>query len=274
MHTLQEVLLRIANKEQSSNRIGNNMADLYEDARRYDALAGQHFGSHDAAYWQAQAAQYADPVLELACGSGRLTLPIAAQGMEIAGLDSSEPMLTLAREKSAHANLPIDWYLGDMADFNLNRRFSLIFVPNNSIAHLLAWHDFGCCLACVRRHLTADGRFMLDYFNPSLMLLSRSPDTRYPAGSFDAPDGSGQIRVSEQVRYDAATQINHIRWFWHSEATGKEQVSDFSMRVYFPQELDALLAHSGFAIEEKYGDFDFSPFMPASRRQLVVAKVM
>jgi len=252
----------------------NGMADLYEDARRYDALAGQHFGSSDATYWKAQAAQSGGPVLELACGSGRLTLPIAEQGTEIAGLDASEPMLALAREKAAHANLQVDWHLGNMAEFDLQRRFSLIFVPNNSIAHLLTWQDFGLCLACVRQHLTADGRFMLDYFNPSLTLLSRNPDTRYPAGSFDAPGGSGQISVSEQVSYDAASQINHIRWFWHSEVTGEENTSEFSMRVYFPQELDALLAHSGFAIEDKYGDFDFSPFTSASRHQLIAAKVV
>lgn len=249
------------------------MADLYEDARRYDALAGQHFGSHDAAYWQAQAAQCGGPVLELACGSGRLTLPIAQQGTEIAGLDASEPMLALAREKSRSANLQVEWHLGDMTDFDLQSRFSLIFVPNNSIAHLLTWHDFGLCLACVRQHLTQDGWFMLDYFNPSLMLLSRDPETRYPAGIFDAPDGSGPISVLEQVRYDAATQINHIRWFWHTEATEKEETSDFSMRVYFPQELDALLVLNGFAVEAKYGDYDLSPFTSASRHQLLVARV-
>ena len=250
------------------------MADIYEDARRYDALAGQHFGSHDAAYWKAQASQCAGPVLELACGAGRLTLPISEQGTEIVGLDASQPMLTLAREKAGRANLQVDWHLGDMAEFDLQRRFSLIFVPNNSIAHLLTWQDFGRCLACVRQHLTADGLFMLDYFNPSLMLLSRDLNQRYPAGAFDTPDGSGQVSVSEQVSYDAATQINHIRWFWHSEPTGEETVSDFSMRVYFPQEIDALLMHNGFAVEDKYGDFDFSPFTSASRHQLIVAKML
>ena len=250
----------------------NTMADLYEDVRRYDALAGQHCGSRDAAYWQAQAAQCGGPVLELACGSGRLTLPIAEQGTEIAGLDASEPMLTLAREKAAHANLQVDWHLGDMAHFDLEQRFSLIFVPNNSIAHLLTWQDFERCLACVRQHLAEDGRFMLDYFNPSLTLLSRDPTQRYPAGSFEGPNGTGLINIFEQVGYDAATQINHIRWFWHLEATGEENMSDFSMRVYFPQELDALLAVNGFVIEEKYGDYDFTPFTPASRHQLVVAK--
>ncbi len=252
----------------------NAMADIYEDARRYDALVGQHFGSSDAAYWKAQATRCGGPVLELACGSGRLTLPIADGGTEIAGLDASKPMLALAREKAAQANLQVEWHLGDMADFELKRRFSLIFVPNNSIAHLLTWQDFGRCLACIRQHLAEEGRFMLDYFNPSLTLLSRDPNQRYPAGIFDSPDGSGQIRVYEQVHYDAAAQINHIRWFWHSKATGEEQVSDFSMRVYFPQELNALLAVNGFAVEAKYGDYDLSPFTSASRHQLLVAKVV
>ncbi len=250
------------------------MADIYEDARRYDALTTQHFGSSDAVYWKQQAAQSAGPILELACGTGRLTLPIAQQGTEIAGLDASGPMLAVAREKAAYANLLIAWHLGDMADFELDRRFSLIFLPNNSIAHLLAWQDFGRCLKCVRRHLTADGRFMLDYFNPSLALLSRDPTQHYPAGSFDAPDGSGQISVFEQVHYDAASQINHIRWFWRSEATAKEETSDFSMRVYFPQEIDALLALNGFAVESKYGDYDLSPFTSASRHQLIMAKML
>ena len=250
------------------------MADIYADARRYDALTSQHFGSGDLGYWQTQAALCGGSTLELACGAGRLTVPLAASGVDISGLDNSEPMLAVAREKSDNATLSIAWHLGDMTDFNIDRRFSLIFLPNNSLAHLLTWQDFGRCLACVRRHLAADGRFLLDYFNPSLMLLSRDPNQRYPAGSFDAPDGSGQITVSEQVRYDVAAQISHIRWFWHSDATGEEQVSDFSLRVYFPQELDALLAFGGFAIEAKYGNFDFSPFTSASRHQLVIAKAI
>ena len=250
------------------------MADLYEDARRYDALTQQQFGSSDLAYWKAQAAQSGGPVLELACGAGRLTLPIAAQGTEIAGLDASAPMLAVAREKAGAANMQVNWHLSDMADFDLGQRFSLIFLPNNSVAHLLTWQDFGRCLACARRHLTADGRFMLDYFNPSLTLLSRDPNERYPAGSFDAPDGSGQIHIFEQVRYDAASQTNSIRWFWRSEATGQEDASDFSMRVYFPQELDALLALNGSGIENKYGDYDLSPFTSASRHQLVVTRML
>ena len=252
----------------------DGMADLYEDAWRYDALTAQHFGSADLGYWQAQAATCGGPVLELACGAGRLTLPLAASGVDISGLDNSEPMLAVAREKADATNLSAAWHHADMTDFDLGCRFALIFLPNNSAGHLLTWQDFGRCLACVRRHLIDGGQFMLDYFNPSLSLLSRDPNQRYPAGSFDGPDGSGQVSVLEQVRYDAASQINHIRWFWRTEATGQEDVSDFSLRVYFPQELDALLALNGFTVVNKYGDYDLSPFTSASRHQLAAAKML
>lgn len=115
---------------------------------------------------------------------------------------------------------------------------------------------------------------MLDYFNPSLALLSRDAGKRYPVGNFESPDGSGPISLSEQVMYDNALQINHIRWFWRSESTGTEAVSDFSMRVYFPQELDALLQLNGYGVEDKYGDYDFSPFTSTSQHQLIVAKLL
>lgn len=250
------------------------MADIYEDARRYVAMTEQHFASGDVAYWKAQAAYANGAVLELACGAGRLALPIAADSVEIAGLDTSASMLELARERAAKLDLPIQWYQADMSDFDLGQQYALIFLPNNSVAHLLTWQDFGRCLGCVRQHLAAGGRFMLDYFNPALGLLSRDPERHFPVGTFNAPDGSGQIIVSEQSAYDTARQINQIRWFWRTETTGAEEITEFSMRVYFPQELDALLFSHGFTIEAKYGDYNLSPFTSASRHQLIVAEAL
>ena len=79
--------------------------------------------------------------------------------------------------------------------------------------------------------------------------------------------------VTETASYDASTQINHIRWFWRF-ADGHETLSDLPMRVYFPQELDALLSLAGFEVEEKYGGYDLSPFTSASQKQLIVARAV
>jgi len=247
------------------------MADIYEDARLYDALGAQHFGGSDLPYWQRQCARYGAPVLELACGSGRLTVPLAEAGTDIEGLDLSAPMLARAREKSEARGLSLSWHLGDAADFTLDRRFSFIFLPNNSVAHLLTWQDLLGCLACVRRHLAAGGRFALDYFNPSLALLTRAPGVPSPFAEVLHPDTGEAVSVTETSAYDAATQVNHIRWHWRY-AGGRETVSDLPMRVYFPQELDALLSCAGLVVEEKYGDYDLSPFTSASKKQLIVAR--
>ncbi len=247
------------------------MADIYEDARLYDALGAQHFGGNDLAYWHQQCTKYGSPVLELACGSGRLTVPLAEAGLDIEGLDISPPMLALAREKSDARGLKLPWHLGDMADFTVDRKFSFIFLPNNSVAHLLGWLDLVSCLNCVERHLKSDGRFALDYFNPSLALLTRDPVVRFPVAEFLHPETGEPVAVTETASYDAATQINRIQWHWRY-AGGRETVSELAMRVYFPQELDALLSCAGFVVEEKYGGYDLSPFTSASQKQLIVAR--
>lgn len=245
------------------------MADIYEDARLYDALGQAQFGGSDLAYWQQQCTRYGGPVLELACGSGRLTIPLAQTGVDIEGLDLSPAMLARAREKARGLHLP--WHLGDVTDFTVDRKFSFLFLPNNSVAHLLRWVDLVSCLNRVKRHLRKGGRFALDYFNPSFPLLMRDSADRFPVAAFPHPDTGEPVVVTETNNYNSATQTNHIRWFWRF-ADGHEMVSDLPMRVYFPQELDALLSCAGFVIEEKYGGYDLSPFTSASGKHLIVAK--
>lgn len=189
------------------------MADTYQDARLYDALSVQQYGGSDLVYWQQQCAQSCGSVLELACGSGRLTILLADAGMDIEGLDLSPAMLAVAQEKSRARGLRLRWHLCDAADFALDGRFSAIFLPNNSLAHLLTRQDLFNCLTCGRRHLADGGRFFLDYFNPSLALLMRDSTGRHPVADFLHPDTGEQVVVTESSVYDTATQINHIRWF-------------------------------------------------------------
>ena len=248
------------------------MPDIYASARRYDALTGEMNAGEDLGYWERQIRLVPGPVLELACGTGRLTLPLAERGITVEGLDVSAVMLDRAREKSSVRGLVVPWHQADCAGFDLGRRFGTIFLPNNSLGHLLHWRDFVACLACVRRHLLPGGRFLLDYFNPSLGLLTRDPEERSLVAEFEDPEGEGLVTVSESSAYDFSSQINHARWFWRFAARPEEEiVTDLLMRVYYPQELDALFALGGFRIEAKYGGYDGMPFSSLSRKQLVVA---
>ena len=183
------------------------------------------------------------------------------------GIDVAESMLAVARAKASKVGVKLDLFEADFRDFSLGRRFGLIIFPNNAIAHLLSVEDLRACLSCVRSHLLDRGTFIIDFFNPSLRLLCREPNVRYPLTEY--VDGSGErVAISETVQYDSATQISHI--LWHLLRDNVETVRSLDMRMYFPQELEALLFHNGFAVVEKFGDFQRAPFTSESTKQVLV----
>jgi SAM-dependent methyltransferase len=197
-----------------------------------------------------------------------VTIPLAQAGFEVVGIDTAEPMLAVARSKLANASANVNFMVGDMRSFNLRARFQLIFVPNNSLGHLLTLEDLRAMLSCVRSHLRRDGVFVIDYFNPSLELLTRSETETHPVTSFRNSAGE-LVNVTERVRYEAAAQVNHITWLLTQQGEPEQRLS-FTLRVYFPMELDAALTLCGFKILAKYGSFAKEPFCSSSKQQVIV----
>jgi SAM-dependent methyltransferase len=246
---------------------------LYSDARRYDLVEGAFATGDFLDFYKRQIARYGEPVLELACGSGRLTIPLAEAGVKIMGLDLSEEMLNLATLKASERGVKIPVVRGDIRSFNLSKEFKFIFIPAQSLTHLHKLEEIEDCFSCVRQHLAEDGRFLIELFNPSVKLLARDSDQRYGVGEYEEPNEAGRrVFVSEEVRYDAATQINYIRWFFRDERNDQESVLSFEMRQFFPQEIDALLWYNGFLIEHKYGSYDEKEFCSDSPKQLIVCR--
>jgi SAM-dependent methyltransferase len=245
--------------------------DLYWDGRHYD-LQTRTF-VEDIPFYERQINRFGQPVLELACGTGRITISLAGKGIDITGLDVSEPMLSLAREKAGARATPIDWILSDCREFRLGKRFRLIFIPINSITHLHRREDLEALLARVREHLHEQGRFIIDLFNPSLDILRRDPHQRYPVAEYEDPDGRDRVVITESNIYDAAAQINRITWYYRIGDDEDARVVENNMRILYPQELNELLHYNGFAVETKYGDYDESPFLARSPKQLTVCRL-
>jgi SAM-dependent methyltransferase len=243
--------------------------DLYEDGRHYDALFP---GANDLLFYQRRVAAYGGPVLELACGTGRLTVPLAGTGAEITGIDRSPAMLEVARDRAARHRARVSLQSGDMRHYALGKKFKLIFIADNAFLHLLEREDIESCLRCTRDHLAPDGRFVIDIFTPSIPGLARNWNDPYTIGEYDDPDGNGRIIVTETRRYDAAAQVSYSTWCYRNAATEESWEIPFNLRVFYPQEIDALLRYNGFAIEHKYGDFDDSPYGSASPKQLIVSR--
>ena len=244
--------------------------DIYNDGRHYDLENRDKV--EDIPFYLKQIKKYGEPVLELACGTGRITIPVAEQRIQITGLDISEHMLSFAKKKAASKNVHIEWVQADCRNFNLDKKFALILLPFNSIAHIHSLESIESCFSSVKKHLKDSGRFIIDIFNPRLDILLRNPSKRYPVTEYPDPDGKGAVTVTENNIYDSATQINRIKWYFHTEKEKEEPVEELNMRIFFPQELDALLHYNGLEIESKFGNYDETPFKTSSPIQLVISR--
>jgi hypothetical protein len=124
----------------------------------------------------------------------------------------------------------------------------------------------------VKRHLTDQGRFIIDIFTPRLDILIRDPSQRYPVSKYPDPDGRGNVIVTENNVYEKDTQINRIKWYYKIGDQTEETIEELNMRIFFPQELDMLLYYNGFTIDAKYGNYDETPFDSSSPKQIVVCR--
>jgi SAM-dependent methyltransferase len=245
-----------------------NDEPIYRDGRHYDAQNKDY--TADIPFYLEQCVKYGDPVLELACGTGRVTIPIAKSGFDVTGIDISSGMLNSAAVDAAQAGVKMNFIKGDIRSFQLDKKFALIIFPFNSIAHLLDLKSLIACFNCVRKHLHSDGKFIFDFFNPDINYFTRTQNVSYPVFEYPDPDSGENVIVTENNYYDRATQINHVKW--HYKIREREFTHDLDMRIFYPQELDALLIHNGFRIK-KFGDFNGSPFTSESPKQVYVCSI-
>jgi SAM-dependent methyltransferase len=249
------------------------MNNLYSDAQHYDLVMGAYAIGDQLKFYRDQIACYGEPVLELACGSGRLTIPLANEGVKITGIDISESMLDLAKLKALENHVNIRFIQGDMRNFDLGEKFKFIFIPAQSLSHLHTRGELEKCFSCVRRHLTNDGRLLVELFNSSVKILARESGHRYPVGQHNYTQNNSQVFVTEQVSYDSASQVNHIEWFFRHEKSNEEAKLSFQMRQFFPQEIDSLLWYNDFLIEHKYGNYNEEEFSSDAWKQLIICRV-
>jgi SAM-dependent methyltransferase len=241
---------------------------MYDHPALYDVLLPAR--AH-VSYYVDLARRTSGNVLELACGTGQLTVPIASAGLPTVGLDLSAPMLATARQRAANANVSIEYVLGDMRNFDLGRKFALIFIARNSLLHLHSAEDLLAAFAAIRRHMAPAGVFAFDIFNPNVRLLARPPDQRFPVFQVET-ESFGKLSVEETTDYDAATQVGRGRWYISTPGKPDAWVLPLQLRNIFPQELPLLLAAGGFQLKSRMGDLSQMPFDSSSRLQVCLCQ--
>lgn len=209
-------------------------------------------------------------ILELCCGTGRLTIPIAQDGYNICGVDYTPSMLEQAKVKASEAGLVINFIEADIRTLNLQEKFDLIFIPFNSIHHLYRNEDLFKTLNVVKNHLKNGGLFLLDCFNPNIQYIVESEKGQKVIAEYITSDGR-EVLIKQTMSYESATQINRIEW--HYFINGKSHSSqNLDMRLFFPQELDSYLKWAGFNIIHKFGSFEEEVFNDNSEKQVFVCQ--
>jgi SAM-dependent methyltransferase len=261
---------------------------MWDDARAYDLATGQ--ATHDLPYWERLLEEYRPGrVLELACGTGRLALPLAAAGVKaredfsLVGLDISRSFLQRADEKLAETIFGdrVRFVEGDIRDFDLGESFDLVIIGFNSLAYIHTIEDHLAHLQCVRRHLAPGGRYAIDVQTPYLSLLAEARSALFPPvrREIDWPHPApGIARFSSfyvTSRYDAATQTEYTTHYWeifHDDGRRETHVKDLTWHHFFPRELLLLLRQAGLEPVAQYGNYDRSPFDEGSPVFLWVTK--
>ncbi|MDF9831641.1 class I SAM-dependent methyltransferase [Parabacteroides sp. PF5-6] len=244
------------------------VGDLIYDANIYDGL--NTFLS-DLQFYKKWLPKNKDAkILELCCGTGRLTIPIAQDGYTICGVDYTPSMLEQAKTKASDAGLEINFIEADIRTLNLQEKFDLIFIPFNSIHHLYTNEDLFKALRTVKNHLKDGGLFLLDCFNPNIQYVVEAEKEQKEIAAYTTIDGR-EVLIKQTMRYENKTQINRIEW--HYFINGQfHSIQNLDMRLFFPQELDSYLEWAGFSTMHKFGGFNEEAFEDKSEKQIYVLR--
>jgi ubiquinone/menaquinone biosynthesis C-methylase UbiE len=206
----------------------------------------------------------ASHVLELACGTGRVTLALAQAGYRITGIDLSQEMLAVFRAKLSRipreAANHITLHHQNMADFNVPDRFDAVIVPFRGFQALTSLDEAMSSLAAIRRHLTPEGIVIIDLFS-----TYEHPDDSFLGEHVDwvrrIPGAHQTItRARRGLHVDRQSQIMHseVSFYVHGEQGEEQTLTDsFSLRYYFQYQFEVLLSAAGFEILHAFGGYDY-----------------
>ena len=228
----------------------------------------------DIPFFLNYAKKIGSPILDLAAGTGRITFALAEDGHEVVALESSQSMLDVAKQKLKHASADIANKVilveGDMTNFNLERKFELVIIPN-AIGHAITTEEQLSTLQCIRTHLTDSGTFILDIYPGE----NQYEHAEFKENPVPLLDGTTVERHGE-IRSDMLNQIMTVNLQYivrDSEQNILEEVEVVSSAaLLYNKDIDLLISLSGFVVVDELGGFDGHPYSSESGRRILILK--
>ncbi|MDP6065135.1 MAG: class I SAM-dependent methyltransferase [SAR202 cluster bacterium] len=245
-------------------------ADVYDSVYSYVR--------DDIPFYVEEALAAGGPVLELGCGTGRVTIPIAEAGIDITGVELSTAMLDVARRKAAAMSEDSKPRLvvGDMRELGFGgQQFHLIIIPFRGFLALMTVEDQMSALSSISSHLVPDGKLIFDVFVPDLDMLVQAGDTSYHLRDVIDAETGRRLVLWHQSAYDNHAQIIDARIIVEELNEAGTVVGryyrDFELRYAHRWELQHLLTTCGYAVDDLYGDFERTLFDEDSKDMVWVA---
>ncbi|MGZ9584064.1 class I SAM-dependent DNA methyltransferase [Paenibacillus marinisediminis] len=235
------------------NLHANTNLEEYVNPEQYDV---ENKGAAEMPMLLKWLGQSARRVVELACGTGRVTIPMAEEGFEMTGVDITDSMLALARDKAQAKSVEAQWILANMLEWNPEELVDAVYMAGNSFQHLLTNAEQETFVKNVHHMLKENGLLIFDLRNATSEELATSDGTEL-SHCISMPNGE-TVEYFYNSTYDPISQIQHnvtYRFFKNGDRLLRTEQAVIDLRYTYPQELRRLLEYNGFDIEHVYGNW-------------------
>jgi ubiquinone/menaquinone biosynthesis C-methylase UbiE len=271
--TLSEIP-KLINKDQGDNMnykedIFTDNMEKYSDPEMYDLQYEGYMKDFPLIYEWAN--KLGGQLIDLACGTGRITIPLAERGFDLIGIDLNKGMIERAKKKSTSKGLNIQWYLQDCTQFELAVNSNFIYMTGNSFQHFLTNESQDQLLQSVYSHLNEQGVFIFGTRFPLLHELgNESVHERFYIDEYNR-----KVKEVSNEEYDSIKQILKClskRTIYLENGDQVLEEDSISLRYVYPQEMDRLLIQNGFDIIEVYGSWGKDSVQGSSTEMIYVCK--
>jgi SAM-dependent methyltransferase len=250
-------------------------------AKYYDGAYAAKQDLVDLPFYLDLAEQSRGPVLEIACGTGRVLLPIARKGIEICGVDNSRPMLDVLTQnladEAAEVRNRITVREGDMRSFRLNQKFPLVMIPFRPMQHMFTVEDQVAALKTAAAHLTDTGILAFDVFYPKFDMIWTRVGEEIPEMEWTQLSDPPKL-VRRFFRKDAIDKIKQIFSFtfifrtYQGDALVLEEMEAFRLCYYTYPHLRALFLLAGLDPVAEYGSFAKTPLDNSAEQMIFLLR--
>lgn len=230
------------------------------DERFYNGLLKKHGGNS----------------LEVGCGTGRILIPLLKENLEVDGLDYSDDMLKICRDKLDREGLNTNLYQSPMQDFKISQRYDNIYVPFHSYMIVADRNEALAALDCFFKHLKANGQLIISLFVPNYQSLAKYTEEQEEwRHCKEIVNKEGQkIIISDSVRNFHLEQVKRVRYrfeIFDGEQLINTVTEEMKIRWYFRYEFQLMLEAAGFKNINAYGDFTLEPLRQGHREMIFQA---